>query len=147
MCRISSMRIGVLIGLAAAVFAGSSAARVEAGAQPIVAVVRHGGLCVTGSECRTTLRIGDRTISGRGYVPRPLSAADRVALLRAIGALDLAYLRTHPFRGTCPTAYDGSETIYRFRGFSTTIRSCTYDVRGIRAVQLADRLLGTLKAR
>jgi hypothetical protein len=148
MWRISSMRtfiqICCLVAVASAV---STAPPSEAAAQPIVSVVRHGGLCVTGSECRTTLRIGDRTISGDGYRSRPLSPADRTALLRAIRSLDAAHLRAHPFHGTCPTASDGSESIYRFRGFSTALPSCTYDLRGIRAIQLAERLLGTLKPR
>ena len=113
-------------------------------ATPIVSVTRHGGLCVTGSECRSTLRISDRTISGDGYVSRRLRASDRAALLRAISTLDAGYLRAHPFAGTCPTAYDGSETIYRFRGFPRALASCTYDLRGVTAVRLAERLLGTL---
>ena len=52
-------------------------------------VVRHGGLCITGSECRSTLRIDDTTISGEGYRPRRLAPAERTALLAAIGKLDL----------------------------------------------------------
>ena len=58
--------------------------------------------------------------------------------------LDLSYFRAHPFTGTCPTAY-GSESIYRFRGVSRSLPSCTYDLGGVEAVQLADRLLGTLR--
>jgi hypothetical protein len=37
------------------------------------------------------------------------------------------------------------ESIYRFRGFVPSIPSCKYDVRGIRAVRLNERLLATLK--
>ena len=114
-------------------------------AAPIASVTRHGGLCVTGRECRSTLRIDDTTISGDGFAPRRLKAIERVALLRAIGKLDANYLRTHPFAGTCPTAYDGSETIYRFRGFARPMASCTYDLGGVEAVWLAERLLGTLR--
>jgi hypothetical protein len=131
--------IGALAGPA-----GASPAGVGAVA-PIVSVIRHGGLCVTGRECCSTLRIDDTTISGGGYAPRRLKAAERVALLHAIRALDATYLRDHPFAGTCPTAYDGSESIYRFRGFSRSLASCTYDLRGVEAVRLAERLLGGLR--
>jgi hypothetical protein len=131
--------LGVLVGAAAAspTAAGSSA--------PIASVTRHGGLCVSGTECRSTLRIGDTTISADGYASRRLKASERVALLRAIGRLDAKYLRAHPFAGTCPTAYDGSESTYRFRGFPRPLASCTYDLRGVEAVRLAERLLGTLR--
>jgi len=123
-----------------------SAAR-AAGSAPIVTVIRHGGLCVSGSECRSVLRITDASVAAPGYVTRRLSAGDRAALLRAIDALDLAVLRKHPFDGTCPTAYDGQESIYRFRGFAYPLAGCTYDLRRVAAVQLVDRLLGTLRPR
>ena len=85
------------------------------------------------------------TISGDGYVPRRLKTTERAALLRAIGAIDAKYLRAHPFKGTCPVAYDGQESTYRFRGFARSLPSCTYDLRGVEAVRLAERLFGTLK--
>jgi hypothetical protein len=40
-------------------------------------------------------------------------------------------------------AYDGQESVYRFRGFAPSIPSCKYDVRGIRAVRLTERLLAS----
>lgn len=140
------MRAILVIGaLALSLLAGS--ARATTTPPPIVTVVRHGGLCLSGSECRQVFRITDRTISAPGYVPRRLPAADRIALLRAIEALNMPYLRAHPFKGTCPIAYDGSESIYRFRGFARPLPSCTYDLRGVRAVRITERLLGTLRPR
>ena len=47
----------------------------------------------------------------------------------------------------CPTAYDATESIYRFRGFARDVASCTYDVRGVKAVIVTDRLLAKLKPR
>lgn len=131
--------------IAASVGATAASPAVFKPATPIVSVTRHGGLCVTGRECRSTLRIDDTTISGDGYVPRRLTASERVALLRAIGRLDSQYLQAHPFVGTCPTAYDGSESIYRFRGFPRPVASCTSDLRGVAAVRLAERLFATLR--
>jgi hypothetical protein len=124
-----------------------AAAGPSAAARPIVTVVRHGGLCVSRTECRATLRISDTTISGNGYVSRRLKPSERLALLRAVGTLDLAYLRAHPFKGMCPTAYDGSESIYSFRGFTRPLASCVYDLRAVSAVRLAERLLATLRPR
>jgi hypothetical protein len=100
---------------------------------------------VTGTECRSLLRIDDRTISGEGYTSRRLRPAERAALVSAIGKLDLAYLRAHPFKGTCPIAHDGQEAIYRFRGFPRALPGCAYDLRGVEAVRLVERLLGTLR--
>jgi len=124
--------------VAALAFALLSAGSASATATrpPIATVVRHGGLCLGGSECRTVFRITDTTISAPGYVPRRLAPADRLALLPAVKLLNLPYLRAHPFTGTCPTAYDGSASIYVFRGFARRLPSCTYDVRGVRAVRI-----------
>jgi len=134
--------------LAAAVGAAAGAGFTGAAApRPLVVVVRHGGLCVTGRECRTVLRITDSTISGHGFRPRPLSTSARRSLIRAIGELDAASLRRHPFTGTCPTAYDGQESIYRFRGFPMSIPSCRYDVRRVTAVRLTERLFAMLRPR
>jgi hypothetical protein len=139
----------VVVVLIATVIAGTVGAAASPAvfkpATPIVSVTRHGGLCVTGRECRSTLRIDDTTISGGGYVPRRLNASERVALLRAIRRLDSQYLQAHPFAGTCPTAYDGSESLYRFRGFPRVLASCTSDLRGVAAVRLAERLFATLR--
>jgi hypothetical protein len=93
------------------------------------------------------LSIGESPISGQGYVARPLTRSSRAALLRAIAKLDTAYLRALPFRGTCPTAYDGTESTYRFRGFARPLPSCKYDLRRVEAVRLTERLLATLKRR
>ena len=84
------------------------------------------------------------TISATDRRSRHLTVAERRALTRAIAQLRPASLP--PFSGTCPIAYDGQERIYRFRGKSV-LRSCTYDLRNVQAVRLADRLLASLPAR
>jgi hypothetical protein len=140
-------RTAALILLAASIAGLLAAASANGSREPIVTVVRHGGLCIHRMECREVLRIGDRTISGDGVRPRRLEPGERLGLLRAVRALDPAYLRAHPFRGMCPTAVDSSESIYRFRGFPRPLASCTYDLRGVRAVRLTERLLETFKPR
>src|SRR3954454_1141638 len=137
-------RLGVAVLLAAALAAVAATAGTAA-SKPIVTVTRHGGLCITGSECRSTLRISDTTISGEGFRPRRLAPADRAALLAAIGKLSLRSLKAHPFEGTCPIAYDGSEAIYRFRGFPRAVASCRYDLTRVQAVRIVERLLGSLR--
>jgi hypothetical protein len=141
------VRLACISGVAVLAGVVAVASGPAAAPAPIVTVVRHGGLCASGSECRWVLRITDTTISGDGYVSRPLPSAARLALLRAIKKLSLAYLRANPFKGTCPTAYDGAESTYRFRGFRTALPSCTYDLRGVEAVRLTNRLLATLRPR
>lgn len=134
----------VLLAAALSGAGGAGAGQARA-PEPIVAVVRQGGLCISGTICRSTLRIDDTTISGEGYRPRALRPGERAALLRAIANLELRYLRAHPFTGTCPMAYDGAETIFRFRGFQRSLPSCTYDLRGVEAVRLVEKLLASLK--
>jgi hypothetical protein len=140
-CAVLAIALGAATGL---VGAGSAAAGADAAA-PIVTVVRHGGLCITRTECRQVLRITNSTISADGFVPRRLRRSDRASLLRAIRALRPAVIRAYPFTGTCPVAYDGTESIYRFRGFPLELASCTYDLGNVRAVRLTERLLATLK--
>jgi hypothetical protein len=125
----------------------SAAAGVERTTPPLVTVVRHGGLCIDRSECRTVYRVTDTRITAAGFLPRRLAPGERRALLRAIRALDLAAVRARPFTGTCPIAYDGQESIYRFRGVSQPLASCTYDLRGVAAVRVTNRLLATLERR
>jgi hypothetical protein len=134
----------MLAAFAVSAFASASSNPAPA---PIVTIVRHGGLCAGGSECRHVLRITDTKISGQGYLPRRLAPSARTALLRVLTRIDLAYLRAHPFTGTCPTAYDGTESVYRFRGFPRALPSCTYDLRGVEAVRQTERLLSILKPR
>jgi hypothetical protein len=133
-------------GLVALAGTGAAAGR-DVTSTPLVTIVRHGGLCVSGRECRSVFRVGDATITAPGYVPRRLATGERRALLRAIATLDLAAIRKHPFRGTCPVAYDGQESVYRFRGFTTPLASCTFDLERVPAVRLAARLIATLRRR
>jgi hypothetical protein len=142
-----STRAAAILGAVAALaVAVSSASASPQAPKPIVTVVVHGGYCLTG-ECREVFRITDTRISGTDRVPRKLTAPERRALLRAIRRLDPDYLRAHPFKGMCPTAYDGTESIYRFRGFSQQLASCKQDLRDVDAAKLTDRLLASLKYR
>ena len=128
-----------VIVVVSGVGSGSSATK----PQVLVTVSASGGLCPP-SMCHWGGRITTTTISADGRYPRRLTVAERRALTRAIAGLRPVTLPS--FRGTCPIAYDGQERHYRFAG-KRELRSCTYDLRNVRAVQLADRLLESLKPR
>ena len=142
----------LLVGASGVLGTGSAAAGADGTPKPIVTVVRQGGLCLSepgggGIVCRSVLRITDTTISAAGFVSRRLRPSERTALLRSIRALDFGSIRAHPFEGTCPIAYDGTESTYRFRGFAPPLASCQYDLSRVQAVRLTERLLATLKPR
>jgi hypothetical protein len=128
-----------VIVVVSGVGSGSSATK----PQVLVTVSASGGLCPP-SMCHWGGRITTTTISADGRYPRRLSVGERRTLTRAIAVLQPTTLP--PFKGTCPIAYDGQERHYRFVG-KRELRSCKYDLRNVRAVQLADRLLASLKPR
>jgi hypothetical protein len=140
------MRRTQILGLALLVL-GLSGAGSAAGAPPkpqlLVTVSATGGLCPP-SMCHWSARITTTTISAEGRRSRRITVAERRALTGAIALLHPATLPK--FTGTCPIAYDGQERHYSFRG-KREIRSCRYDLRRVRAVQLADRLIASLPAR
>ena len=111
--------------------------------QLLVRVNATGGLCPP-SMCHWGARITTTTISAEGRRSRRITAAERSALTQAIARLKVASLPR--FKGTCPIAYDGQELHYRFRD-KPEVRSCRYDLRRVRAVQLTDRLIASLPSR
>jgi hypothetical protein len=109
----------------------------------LVSVSASGGHCPA-RVCRWTARITTTTVVAEGRQSRRLTLPERRALTGAIAEIHPSSLPK--FTGTCPIAYDGQELTYRFRG-KRALRSCTYDLRGVRAVLLVDRLLASLPAR
>lgn len=136
-------RAPFLVLLLAIAACGAGSADAASKPQLLVSVSASGGLCPT-SVCRWGARITTTTISAEGHRSRRLTLSERRALTRAIAQLEPASLPR--FAGTCPIAYDGQELTYRFRG-TRALRSCTYDLRRVRAVQLVDRLLASLPGR
>jgi hypothetical protein len=134
-----------LVGLALLVLAASGAGSAGAASNPqlLVRISASGGFCPE-SVCNWGGRITTTTISADGHRSRRITVSERRALTRAITQLDPASLP--PFKGTCPIAYDGQERSYRFHG-KPELRSCTYDLRRVRAVQLVDRMLASLPVR
>ena len=135
-------RLLVLV-LAVVVAASAGSATAVTTPQLLVAVSASGGMCPP-SMCHWSARITTTTISAEGRRSRRITVAERRALLLAMSQLHPAALPK--FTGTCPIAYDGQELHYRFRG-KPEVRTCRYDLRRVRAVQLTDRLIASLPAR
>jgi hypothetical protein len=132
---LTTLRTILFVSLAAIVAACSSGDTIPspAAASPLVTITTRAGLCVeTGRMCESLVVVyGD----GRIYDPAAIELAtispDRLAALEAaIRATDFAALRSHPFTGTCPTAYDGQELVFEFdtRGGVERIATCEVDV-------------------
>jgi hypothetical protein len=141
MRRHAQLLVLILVVLAAAL--SESATATTPAPQVLVSVSATGGFCPP-SMCHWGARITTATISAEGRRSRSITVTERRALMQAIARLNVASLPR--FTGTCPIAYDGQELHYRFRA-EPEIRTCKYDLRRVRAVQLVDRLIASLPAR
>jgi hypothetical protein len=84
---------------------------------PLVTVTTRGGDCLDGPCGSTTVIERDGRVhqtaptdANLGQLPGDILSA----LTVAIRATDFAAVRSVPFVGECPTAFDGQETIYEF---------------------------------
>jgi hypothetical protein len=105
----------VRVILVAMFAAGCALVQPPAGDGPIVTVEAHGGMCLEG-ECRSVVAI---EADGRVHQVEPEElrisqvTGDSIDVLRtAIDITDFEAIRSRPFRGTCPTAFDGQELVY-----------------------------------
>jgi len=99
---------------------------------PLVTVETRGGLCVNG-PCGSTVTIErDGRVHVAAKPPNELGtvpAGQLAALDAAIRATDWAALKSHPFTGECPTAYDGQESIFEFGAPGGTQRIATCEIQ------------------
>src|SRR5262245_35278680 len=85
--------LGAWIGTAGDASQAGGSHSASGALQPIVTVVRRGGLPALGGQSADRhFRISETTISGDGYRPRPLKPSERLALRRAVAALNRLYL-------------------------------------------------------
>ena len=92
----------------------------------LVTIERHGGLCPEG-ECRSSIEIrSDGAVRG-GASPARVPPAAVATLRLEMARANFALIKSRPFTGQCPTAYDGQETVYTFHAPSgdEAIASCT----------------------
>lgn len=93
------------------------ASLLPAAAGPLVTVTTHGGECVDG-PCGSTIVIERNgrihqtapAVAALGMVPADVLSALDVS----VKAADFGVIRSRPFTGECPVAFDGQEIVYEF---------------------------------
>ncbi|HET9851037.1 MAG TPA: hypothetical protein VFP56_00860 [Candidatus Limnocylindrales bacterium] len=104
------------------------------GTGPLVSVQMRGGMCADGGMCDSSVILDrDGRVRSSAKPPNDLgvvSAANMSTLTAAIAATDFATLRSKPFTGECPIAFDGQELIFEFAAIGGTQRlaSCEVDI-------------------
>ena len=128
-----AMRSLALVVVAVAACASPATSPVATPTGPLVMVETRGGECVAG-PCGQTITIErDGRVHLAAKPPNDLGTVTP-EVLRTLDTLiataDFAAIKSRPFTGDCPTAYDGQETIYMFNapGGVETIASCTFVV-------------------
>jgi hypothetical protein len=100
---------------------------------PLVTVEANGGMCRAGT-CRSVVAI---EADGRVHQVEPEAVeisqvtGESIDVLRtAIAVTDFAAIRSRPFLGTCPTAFDGQELVYTVAspGGAQRIASCDVEI-------------------
>lgn len=100
-------------------------------AGPLVTVTTRGGECPEGPCGQSIVLERDGRVHEAAKPPNDLGAvpaAQVAAIDAAIRATDFAGLRSHPFTGECPTAFDGQEVIFEFAAPSGIERIATCEV-------------------
>ena len=126
-------RVLLLVVLTAAACGAESATPSALPAGPLLIVETRGGLCADGPCGRTVIVDRDGLVHEAAKPPNELGfvdAAELAALDSAIQATDFTALRSHPFTGTCPVAFDGQEIVFEFAAPQGTerIASCEVEI-------------------
>jgi hypothetical protein len=96
-------------------------------------VIARGGLCPPG-PCETTLFVErDGRVHVAAKPPNELGvvpAEVMTALDEAVRKTDFEQVRSRPFTGMCPTAYDGQELVFEFGAPAGVerVESCMVDI-------------------
>jgi hypothetical protein len=103
------------------------------GTGPLLTVSMRGGMCVGGPCDSSVILDRDGRVHSAAKPPNDLGRvpADKMATLTAaVAATDFAALKSHPFTGMCPIAFDGQELIFEFGVDNATqrIASCEVDI-------------------
>lgn len=119
--RARLIRLAMLLAVLAVgtgTLAACSAAGVVAPATgPLVTVQVRGGLCMQGACDQSVILERDGRVHGAETPPKQLGlvrAQAMATLTAAIEAADYATLKSKPFTGECPIAFDGQELIFEF---------------------------------
>lgn len=100
---------------------------------PLVTVELRGGNCVDGPCGQTVILDRDGHVHAAAKPPNDLGTVppEQVAAVdAAIKLTDFATLKSRPFTGECPTAFDGQEVVFEFSAPTGTERlaSCEVDI-------------------
>jgi len=122
--------------LSAVVFAvgGCGALPEIGGVHSLVTITFHGGLCADGAECSSSTDLNsDGTVTGDAKPPNVMGRMTPGVLAQlqaAIAAADFDAIRSRPFTGTCPTAFDGQEAVFTFHVPSGDVRlaECEFEL-------------------
>lgn len=136
--RAGLIRLAMLLSVIA-LAAGSLAACAASGGVaipltgPLVTVQLRGGMCPEGACDHSVILERDGRVHSAAKPPNELGivpAQAMGALTAAIASTDYAALKSKPFTGECPVAFDGQELIFDFAVGATTqqIASCTVEI-------------------
>jgi hypothetical protein len=100
---------------------------------PLVTVEIRGGMCPAGACDDSVILERDGRVHAAAKPPNDLGQVEAQAmasLTSAMQATDWAALKSHPFTGVCPLAFDGQELIFEFSVGTGTqrIASCDVDI-------------------
>ena len=103
------------------------------GTGPLVTVTMQGGLCPEGMCNQRVILEADGKVHSAAKPQNDfgvVSAQAMQGLVAAINAADFAALKSKPFTGQCPVAFDGQEYVFEF---STTagvhrLASCQVEI-------------------
>jgi hypothetical protein len=125
-----------VVSLAGSLGACSSAQTNELvpGTGPLLTVQMRGGLCADGGMCDSSVILErDGRVRSAAKAPNDLgfvSPENMSALNAAMAATDFGALKSKPFTGECPIAFDGQELVFEFAALAGTQRlaSCEVDI-------------------
>jgi len=100
---------------------------------PLVTDEMRGGMCPDGACDNSVILERDGRVHAAAKPPNDLGQVNgqaMAALAAAIQTTDFAALKSHPFTGECPIAFDGQELIFEFSVGTGTqrIASCEVDI-------------------
>lgn len=129
--RVASAVLFLAVVLAVVACSPGPVATSPAATGALLTVETRGGLCVDG-PCGTTVVLErDGRVHSAAKPPNDLGTVppDQLAALDAlIRTTDFAALKSRPFTGQCPTAYDGQEIVFEFGAPGGVQRIATCEV-------------------
>lgn len=116
----------VIVFVAGVIFLSGRNPKLEP-TNPLVSVHATGGMCVYGA-CDSEWRVLNDgsysyTMGGKEYGGN-YTQADMAELRELIRVTNFREVKSKPFTGTCPIAYDGQKLTYNFYTEKETIDSC-----------------------